>query len=174
MVGLIFDLDDTLYDSKQFVFAGFEEICKKISVEMLKNFYDIDPNKVMHRFGNSIYRGIKPKLTLYPWVNPLFKILTCPVGLITNGDKEIQNNKIDVLGIHKYFDHIIILDDPKFYKPNPSSLQIMSDVLKVDKVCYVGDRESDKKFAENADAYFIDVKEDKFIERIMYCCPPGR
>jgi len=172
MVGLVFDLDDTLYDSKQFVFAGFEEICKKISVEMLKNFYDIDPNKVMHRFGNSIYRGIKPKLILYPWVNPLFKILTCPVGLITNGDKETQNNKIDILGIRKYFDHIIILDDPKFYKPNPSSLQIMSDVLKIEKACYVGDRESDKKFAENADAYFIDVKEDKFIERIMYCCPP--
>lgn len=162
-VGVVFDLDNTLYDSSQFVLAGFKEICTNINMDVLEGMYNSNPDNVMARFNRAMFRRIKPKLKLYDWVIPLFEKLTCPIGLITMGDRQIQQNKIEALYIQGYFDYIMIC------KTKTHELKIMQDVLNVDKCVYVGDRVEDQIFAENNNAFYIDVKADKFIERIMYC-----
>ncbi len=64
------------------------------------------------------------------------------LGLITNGfNKELQQAKIDMLGIEKYFDEIIICVDDEMKKPNTLPFEIMADKLGLNpcELMYVGD-----------------------------------
>lgn len=63
------------------------------------------------------------------------------VGLITNGRENVQQPKIDMLGIKSYFDEIIICSTPELRKPNALAFEIMSEKLGIpaSELVYVGD-----------------------------------
>ena len=70
----------------------------------------------------SVYRNHKPKLKPFKDILNLiyfFRKNNIKTSLITNGNSQIQNNKIDCLGIRNLFDYIYISDEfnPPARKP---------------------------------------------------------
>jgi len=165
---VIFDLDDTLYNEKEFVYSGFMSVAK-----FLSNKYKIDKiilyndmvwclniqgrgkifDYVCQKYCLKedidklvkIYRYNKPDITLY---DDAYKILEIykekyKLGLITDGNKDVQWNKIKVLGIEKYMDKIIVTDDygEDYWKPSVKPFKMMLEYFHVypEQTIYVGD-----------------------------------
>lgn len=80
----------------------------------------------------------------YPFTNDVLSEIRAQgfkMGIITNGENDTQNNKIDVLGIRDYFDSIVISGDTPYSKPDEGIFRLMADKLRVDvtEMMYVGD-----------------------------------
>jgi len=137
--GILFDLDDTLYEEKQFVVSGFEAVSEYLSKEknlnkeeifriLITDFenglrrknFDILLEKLNLKDGTKnmlvkIYREHIPALSLYPDAKVILRNLKrkFKLGLITDGYPIAQKNKISTLGIRHYFDVILINDISK-------------------------------------------------------------
>lgn len=126
---LVFDLDDTLYDEKQFVYSGFLEVANWIS-EMSKRpsnliyesmVKDLSVNGRGEVFNNALKKyfyetktNIKKCLSIYRLHKPRISLETDVVDLlielgkayklyiVTDGNKIVQNNKIKSLDVEKY------------------------------------------------------------------------
>lgn len=63
------------------------------------------------------------------------------LGIITNGAHNLQYKKIELLGIEKYFDEIIISGDYRTNKPDVKLFNIMTNRLNINpqKALFVGD-----------------------------------
>lgn len=164
---IIFDLDDTLYEEKQFVISGFKSVSDYISKKynldcsvifeilkqdfetgLRKNNFDVLLNKLNINEPVSklvdVYRGHKPKISLFPDAQKIinesknkFKL-----GLITDGYILTQKNKIKALGIENDFDVITINDISKgITKKNKEPfLQTISKLeINPENTFYVGD-----------------------------------
>lgn len=166
---IIFDLDDTLYQEKEFVLQAMREVAKFISkknnkfqtgeiynrlVEILeiegrgkifnqickeKNI-DIDVMKLV-----KVYRATKPKLAMYPDAIELIRFLKkkeIKIGIITDGDRFVQNNKIEGLHLKKYVDTIIVTDEYNTSKPDKKVFEICLKKLGATdpaQAVYIGD-----------------------------------
>lgn len=168
---IIFDLDDTLYDEMQFVKGGFEAVSSYISKNNNINqnaVYQLLLD-VLEKHGRGhtfdialqqlglyneklipqlveIYRTHKPNLSLYPEVRAVLSALRkqgYKLGLITDGNVEVQRNKVEALKVRDFFDCIIFSDeyDIEKQKPNPFPYQKAMEELKVSarEIIYVGD-----------------------------------
>lgn len=168
---IIFDLDDTLYDEKQFVIGGFDAVSYYVSIK-----YDVNQDIVHqvlfetlyeHGRGHTfdialkklgiyekkdipqlveIYRNHTPKLKLYPEATTVLSHLKkngYKLGLITDGDIEVQKNKVKSLKVGDFFDCMIFSDEYGIekQKPNPFPYLKAIEKLKVKntKSVYVGD-----------------------------------
>ncbi|MBE6044711.1 MAG: HAD family hydrolase [Clostridium thermopalmarium] len=169
MIKLVaFDLDDTLYNEKEFVFGAFKEVAKHLSIKYnlcSESLYE-DMVAVLKKYGRGkifniickkydidedimalvqIYRNSKPRLNLYKdSIEILDKLKDkYKLGLITDGLASVQWNKIRSLNIEDNFDKIIVTDDlgKKYWKPNTLAFNIMKDSFKLSsKECiYIGD-----------------------------------
>ena len=60
-----------------------------------------------------LYRSHIPKINLLPGINEYLLSLSkdYKLGLVTDGYIQTQNNKINVLGIKKRFDRILITEE---------------------------------------------------------------
>lgn len=143
---VVFDLDDTLYNEKDFVFGGFKEV----SIYLSQNF-NINQDKIYNRMIDilnkigrgkifdivceenkininidtltDIYRNTKPKLKLpEESISVLSKLRSCgyKIGVITDGMSSVQWIKIKQLDLENYVDKIIVTDDfgSDYWKPN--------------------------------------------------------
>lgn len=149
---VLFDLDDTLYDEKQFVKGGFKAVSQYISEKygVNKNTFYQTLLDVLRKEGRGhtfdialkifglykkelipklvkIYREHNPQLSLFP---DAFVVLSrlkkdYKLGLITDGNERVQRKKIQALGIKDYLD--IIIFTHKYgegkQKPNPFPYQ---------------------------------------------------
>ena len=95
-----------------------------------------------------IYRNHKPKIKFFDDVIPTILELRrrgIKTGIITDGYKETQINKIEALNSRELFDEIIITDElgREFWKPHERSYKIMAKNLGVNfsEMIYVGDNE---------------------------------
>ena len=132
---LVFDLDDTLYDEKQFVYSGFLEVANWIS-EMSKRpsnliyesmVKDLSVNGRGEVFNNALKKyfyetktNIKKCLSIYRLHKPRISLETDVVDLlielgkayklyiVTDGNKIVQNNKIKSLDVEKYMKKVFI------------------------------------------------------------------
>lgn len=163
--GIVFDLDDTLYNEKNYVRSGFNAIgnafpqFKDLSEKLWKAFSDgktavdvvvdelgLQKEKYKQKFLE-IYRCHKPDIKLNENVYEVLSKLkknNKKLGLITDGRPEGQHNKIEALGIADFFDKIIITDElggSDCRKPNPLAFNIMKKSLKLEykDMCYIGD-----------------------------------
>jgi len=165
----IFDLDGTLYNERDFVRSGFravaqyvsgisglsfEVLYKNLMVDFknglrLKNFDVLSEKFELSNIKISdlvkIYRQHQPEIQLYPDAKIILKEFKGKVklGLITDGVRKTQNNKIVALNIEGYFKEIIINDvkDTQSLKPSSSSFRVMLDKLGVEagESIYIGD-----------------------------------
>lgn len=130
----IFDLDDTLYDERQYVESGIMAVAKyvdktwgvskesgfnelitllnsngrgRIFNEYLK-MHNIPATKKNVRACVSAYRLHKPTLTMPSAHLAILKALPLPLYLVTDGNKVVQANKVNALSISHYFKRVFI------------------------------------------------------------------
>lgn len=147
---LLLDLDDTLFEEKDYVKSGFHFIADYLQdqhkinaktnyalmLELLEKngrgriFNDIlqhnnlpdTPTAVKNLVD--IYRHHSPNIHLYDGVEACLKTLAkhCKLTLVTNGLKVMQENKVNALKIKDYFQDILYCDAMGAPKPAPLAL----------------------------------------------------
>lgn len=134
-----FIAEEIIWADKQFVHRGWEEIhahlCSKGIFEEEPDFEEYT-KKVL-----SCFKGVAVK---YPFSVPALKEIRkkgIKTGLITNGSREVQTKKLEMLELTPYFDEIIISGDYDFRKPDVRIFQLMAQRLglKPEEILYVGD-----------------------------------
>ena len=142
----IFDLDDTLYNERQFVESGFLAVAKYAEFHWGLNHHDVfnqlvallDENGRGTIFNDLLkryhlenkkniqkcvttYRLHKPKLSMPKEHLALLTSLPAPLYLVTDGHKIVQNNKIEALEIAHLFKRVFITHrfGIKHAKPSP-------------------------------------------------------
>ena len=145
---LLFDLDDTLYDEKQFVQSGFtkvaefvedefkieKEVYYKILIDIFNrgsrgNIFNLALDRANVAYEENIihamvkiYREHNPKIRLDKDVKSLLRKLkgSYSLGIITDGYFEAQKKKVQALKLEELFDSIIYMDKygKEYWKPN--------------------------------------------------------
>jgi len=167
---ILFDLDDTLYDEMQFVKGGFKTVSSYISknnnieprvvyqmlLDVLKEHgrgktFDIALKKLVYNKKFipklvEVYRTHKPNIFLYPEVSSVLSILKkqrYKLGIITDGDVEVQRNKVEALKIKDFFDCMIFSDEYGIKKQKPDPLPYRKAMEKLEasanETIYIGD-----------------------------------
>jgi len=168
---ILFDLDDTLYDEMQFVKGGFKAVSLYISrnnnisqnavyqllLDVLEKYgrghtFDIGLKKLGLYSKKlipklvEVYRIHKPNLSLYSKVITVLSTLRkqgYKLGLITDGNVEVQRNKVKALSIKDFFNCIVFSDEYGIEKQKPNSFpyQKAMEELKAntEETIYVGD-----------------------------------
>lgn len=162
ILGVIFDLDDTLYSEKQYVKRGYKAVAKLLGDEALVDrlwtyFENGKPaiDELLNELGCmgrkeeclEAYREQIPEITLYDGVADLIlemKSKGIKAGIITDGKVSGQKRKIQALGLDKLIDDIIITDKlggTQFRKPCDITFRIMQRRwgLPFEQIIYVGD-----------------------------------
>lgn len=165
---IIFDLDDTLYNEKQYIKSGFKAVGEYLgrsdAADELWQFFEkgepaIDAylNKINQLSRKEeclqIYREHKPLIEFNDGVAEMIGNLRnkgIKIGIITDGRPSGQRNKIEALGLEKMVDDIIITDElggEQFRKPCDISYRIMQRRwgIPFEQIMYVGDN-VDKDF----------------------------
>lgn len=156
---ICFDLDDTLYKEIDFVSSAYREIASwcghpEISDQMMEWFHQ-GKNVFMelnHAFGLSIeiadylqvYRNHHPSIRLDEDVIQALDSISkegVVLGLITDGRSISQRNKINALGLDKWFadSNIIISEEFGSEKTNKRNFVFFMDKYPSADYSYVGD-----------------------------------
>lgn len=172
-------MDDTLYLERDFAFSGYEFLDKYIQEKFQKKgfssiakniFENGDRRQVFNRtleeleitFSEELikelvseYRQHIPKIELLNDVNEVLDDLQGKfgLGLITDGFKESQRNKIKSLNLESILDHIIVTDEfgRDCWKPSQFAFLKMMDLFggRPEEFVYIGDNESKDFIAPN-------------------------
>ncbi len=157
-VVVAFDLDDTLYFEREYVFSGFSAICELLSIDALafmrERFEEGSPDvfqEVVEKFAIPIhskplmlevYRNHQPKISLrdgaFDCLRKLHESGAC-LALITDGRSVSQRKKISALGIESDFQCIVISEEIGSAKPANSNFLAVSKSLPANCYFYVGD-----------------------------------
>lgn len=165
---IIFDLDDTLYNERDFVIGGFSDVCKYLSLKYHDNYDSLLSETVEvlssegrgkifdilcenHNYSEDIkdlikiYREAKPELKLYSDSKNVLNKLRgkYKLGIITDGLSYVQHNKINQLNIEHIFDEIIVTDDmgKDYWKPSeiPYRKMLKHFNISPENSVYIGD-----------------------------------
>lgn len=171
---VVFDLDDTLISEKEYIRSGFRQVSKKIAEKnnldkdyVYKIMYDTfneDSKNVFNRVLDKLniqyekedikelinyYRGHMPDIKLYEdakYILDTLKAKGIKLGMITDGYKITQRNKLEALNIGDYFEHIVVTDElgREFWKPHQKPYEIIKEKLglEYENMVYVGDNVS--------------------------------
>lgn len=169
MKAIIFDLDYTIFDMKQYLFGAFEKISSYLSkkhylskeriynklIELLNEktsnylylFNDLlehfnlkeNIKEIVNLFNN--YEG---DFTPYPNVIKILKVLKkrkFKLGIITDGNVDRQKRKINNLNISDFFDSIIYTKELNHPKPSLIPfIEIVKDLnINPEKSFYIAD-----------------------------------
>lgn len=171
-----FDLDDTLYEHQQYIEGAYWDIALEVERRKGisgKNFFKrilSDWTKLTSQSNTifskalsdyniysleleadllDVYRAHEPTLTPYPGVVQGLQELKnkgVRLGLLTDGQLQVQQRKLNVLGLEKFFDVKVYTGSfgVDFYKPHPRGFQSLVAGLKVPfgKIAYLGDNPS--------------------------------
>jgi putative hydrolase of the HAD superfamily len=144
---IVFDLDDTLYPERDYVFSGFrcvaawaETHCNIPAMEgyqHLTSLYESGVrgdtfNRWLQSYQRSLhfvpelvetYRRHTPTLELFPAMGPLLANLhkLFRLGLVSDGYWDVQKRKFAALKISNYFDAVVFSDEwgREAWKPSP-------------------------------------------------------
>lgn len=180
---IIFDLDNTIYEEKEFLFLAYQEIIKAIYLNteydqdkvlrFLINSYNLHGrsssfSKTLQRYPVKdvnetqflkVMRDYKPQVPLKKmlWFESFINQLpNFEILVITNGDIQQQKNKVDALNIPN--PHYIVYANELVPKPDPSAYKkLEKDRTLVDPI-FIGDSNIDKVFARNCGIQFVDVQ----------------
>lgn len=167
---LVFDLDDTLYDEKKFVFSGFTEVANWIS--MMSNTSSVEIfdymvnnlavngrgavfNSALEKYFQNTKKNIRKCVSIYRLHKPKIKLDADVVNLllelrnshklyiVTDGNKIVQNNKINSLDVGKYIEKAFITHryGLKASKPSLKCFEVIKNLEKVNwsDIVYIGD-----------------------------------
>lgn len=175
----VFDLDDTLVDSRQFcgetIARVITAIDPKISFDMICQLHDnmkgltvddlykhivkeigLDADMVnLLKQDYIIQQNNIHRLQIFEGVVEMLEFLKSSgkrLYICTNRKKELMEQVIESNNIHGYFDEIVSCIDAGYRKPNPYCLLdlIKRSGVDVREFIYFGDSEVDSIFAQNA------------------------
>lgn len=156
---IVFDLDDTLYKEVSFVESGFKAIARHLgnlsfSDEMMFSWRD-GKNAFEQLIGNhSLTASIEELLSIYRTHVPTIELETSIVatldaliangkilGIITDGRSLTQRNKINALGLSRWFtdDNIIISEEVGSTKPDVRNYRFFMSKYPGKIYTYIGD-----------------------------------
>jgi len=167
---LVFDLDDTLYEEESFVISGFQAVSKYLSTlksleqsiefkKMYKIFKEKGRGKTFNDYLKSngifsvkllktivaVYRTHTPSITMLDEDRKIIETLTYQYAmyLVTDGNRNVQNNKIKALDIEKYFKKIFITHRYGLHASKPS-IYCFQKIIELEKaswhdIIYIGD-----------------------------------
>lgn len=161
---VVFDLDDTLYKEIDFLNSAFKEIALIISNDSGTSYYEIIGD-MLHLYNNKenvfqsiltkynplryavkdlieTYRAHKPNISLSKETKEVLNELHSNgirFGMVTDGRSVQQRNKINALGLDKYFEHIIISDEFGFEKPHLANYTYFQNLFPDMDYYYIGD-----------------------------------
>lgn len=164
---VLLDLDDTLYPETEFVKSGFEAVAAQVSHNggvSEEDVFDFLWSEFQHGVrGNNldrlvaeyeidsdvqelveVYRYCAPDISLFPDAEHLLRHTeTIRRAIVTNGDINKQQNKIDALGLRERVDAIYISGEypPTEEKPAPTMFHRCLKELTVlpERAAYIGD-----------------------------------
>ena len=194
--GAVFDLDDTLYPFRDYLESGFRAVARyageKYGIDPEESYTYMQVlysrygerevlARTMSYFGlessvilqlTSVFREHRPSLALYPGYRKTLQNLGnfYVLGMLADGDPEVQNRKVSALRIQKYFRNIIFTGkyDEAKWKPNPFSFTLMARVLNLHPkdLVYVADNPlTDFLGAKKAGYFTLRVLTGEFAER---------
>lgn len=169
---IIFDLDDTLYYEQDYVKSGFRAVSRYIGSKYgvsEKEFYKLQLD-ILEKEGRgkvfdlalenfslpqdevekmlAVYRSHEPEgIQLYEDVEYILEKLKkegkYKTGIITDGNAQVQWNKIKSLGLIDLVDEIIVTDDYGVdkRKPAPFAYLRLLEIFKIraEEAVYIGD-----------------------------------
>ena len=158
---VVFDLDDTLYLERDFVYSGFRAAADAISHETGEDVFGrlieqfeargSDPfGTVLTERGLPLatkrllietYREHRPSLNLAPAVAELLGSLRNSgriLGIITDGRSVTQRNKIRALGLEKWIDAVVISEEFGSSKPAAGNYRYFEEQFARRQFVYVG------------------------------------
>ena len=166
---VVFDLDDTLYPESSYVESGFKAVDSYLLEQHEITGFFNTARELFHSghrgkiFNDAldtlqleyqlllikelidVYRSHIPTIILSSEAKD---ILDCfsdrfKLGLITDGYRQVQRNKINALGISDYFHEICVTDElgKGYWKPHEKPYQMMQKALEVEpeQCVYVAD-----------------------------------
>lgn len=155
---IIFDLDDTLYNELDYLKSAYKEIAKTIDrlkwLEIYSWMFSLYRNnnnvfdKINTKYGidqqelKALYRSHCPNIEPFNGVIDFFEKIknkNGKIGIITDGRKLTQNNKLEALGIKEYLDCVVISEEIGTEKPAIKNYQSITNVLKSKSYTYVAD-----------------------------------
>jgi len=155
---VVFDLDDTLYPERDFVFSGFDAVGDWLRARFPCSF---DPARRMRELFEAGHRGhvfdrLLEEMGVKPDVALIADMVTCyrthqprirlfedaqralerwrkrfRVGLISDGPLEMQKNKVQALGLNHLIEQIVLTDQwsPEYWKPHPRAFAELEKVF---------------------------------------------
>ncbi|MCT8125530.1 HAD hydrolase-like protein [Alishewanella sp. BS5-314] len=164
----IFDLDDTLYDERQYVDSGLRAVARfvanrwqldeDISYQTMQQLLDsrgrgriFDDLLAAHGLATkanvkacvSCYRLHQPQITMPAVHHQLLQQLPKPLYLVTDGNKIVQQKKVQALGIAHYFKRIFITHrfGVKHAKPSTYCFELIKKAEQCEwpDMAYIGD-----------------------------------
>ncbi len=159
--GVIFDLDDTLYNEIDYIRSGFRAVSDRLGggfEERLLGFFEAGTapiDALLRELGRqeekaallAVYRAHRPDIRLNAGAEALLRSLRAKglrLGIVTDGRPEGQRNKLAALGLESLVDDIIITDElggAQFRKPCDIAFRILQTRwrLPAAEIAYVGD-----------------------------------
>lgn len=189
----LIDLDDTLYEEKQFVLSGYGVVSEHIagrSAFSAPEIYDY-LHYVVLKFGRSgafdrllsafdlgsvrvtelvdIYRNHSPKISFYPGVGDVLGELRkiAPLAVVTDGAAAMQRQKVAALSLAKFVDVVVLCDDLNAPKPDVTAFEFGAQQLgtAIDECAIIGDDPMhDIAAAKSLGIQAIRVKTGRFAE----------
>lgn len=155
---LVFDLDDTLSQERNYLVSAYQEVAELIGRSDLGptmvSWYDNKEKDVFGRLlketGSSVdkaelvscYREHQPRIALQPATLALLLLLKKrehPLGLLTDGRSVTQRSKIKALGLDEIIEEIVISEEFGSEKPNLANYQHFEDCFPGRDYAYIGD-----------------------------------
>ena len=154
-----FDLDDTLYKEIDFVESAYREIAEIVghpeAISQMLDWYHQGENvflKLNHYIGQdipipeylSVYRNHIPSISLSEGVKETLEELKkrgFVLGLITDGRRVSQRNKIVALGLNRWFDdkYVVISEEFGSEKTSEQNFRYFMDLYPNSSYFYIGD-----------------------------------
>lgn len=157
---VVFDLDDTLYKERDFVFSALKAVSEALSCPDMRDSLEraflnglnpisealrLSPDSMTESELVEVYRFHRPELTLPDESRRVLDDLISHgirLALVTDGRSRTQRAKIEALGLTRYFnpEMIFISEEAGADKTSPVSFRrIVRNWPEAKKFCYVGD-----------------------------------
>jgi putative hydrolase of the HAD superfamily len=155
---IVFDLDDTLYNEIEFLKSAYLEIAQQLEnenwrflyaqmISMYRNNMDVfgyisQQYNIPKTDLMSWYREHKPNIALFKGALETIKEIkknNGKIGLITDGRKITQTNKIEALGLVPYLDCTVISEEIGTEKPHLNNYKFMETTFGKGSYHYIAD-----------------------------------
>lgn len=175
---ILFDMDGVLVDSLDSWWASLNESLTKYGQaeitrdEFINKYWGHDLQYNLEKMGlsyeiltfcNIAYSNHVNDVKIYPDViSTLEKLKHYKKAIITNTPEDCTKQIVKNLGIDKYFNAIVTVDDVSRGKPSPEIVLKACDLLKINPkdVVLIGDTDSDVKAGKTAGCTVVGIKID--------------